>query len=234
MQVQEPVIKWLTEEEQTKLFKCIPVLDLPIFEAMRHYGLRTNEAGGLLKKNVFLDHDPPYFAVATTISAVNGQVKPVTKTKKVTVLPIIPETRSIFESNNDSPVVFTKNGRPYTNRMLNRIWNKANKESGVQKINLYNGVRHSFAMQKLNAGFSMEEVRAILGHSSSKTTNGMQPTRYSRFRTLSSEKLIVNFRIALTPNYLILKVETGWGARIRTSVDGARVHSPTARRPPNP
>ncbi len=26
----------------------------------------------------------------------------------------------------------------------------------------------------------------------------------------------------------------GWGARIRTSVDGARVHSPTARRPPNP
>ena len=30
-----------------------------------------------------------------------------------------------------------------------------------------------------------------------------------------------------------IEKQIGWGARIRTSVDGARVHRPTARRPPN-
>jgi integrase len=185
VQVQEPVIKWLTEKEQTKVFKCIPASDKPIFEAMRHYGLRTNEAGGLLKKNVFLDHDPPYFVIATTISAVNGQVKPVTKTKRIRPLPIIPETRPIFKSNNDSPLMFTKNGRPYTNRMLNRVWNKAIKESGVQKINLQNGVRHTFAMLRLNEGFSMSEVQAILGHTSSNTTQ-----RYAAYTLQSLQDII--------------------------------------------
>ena len=182
--VQEPVIKWLTEEEQNKVFKYIPPSDKPIFEAMRYYGLRTNEAGGLLRENVFLDHDPPYFAVATTLAATDGQIKSVTKTKRIRTLPIIPETRAIFEAQGDSPLVFNKNGA-YTNRRLNRIWNKAIKDSGVQKINLYNGVRHSFACQRLNQGYSMEEVRVILGHTTSKTTQ-----RYGAYTLQSLQDII--------------------------------------------
>jgi integrase len=184
VEVQEPVIRWLTEEEQDKLFQHIPEVDKPIFELMRHYGCRCNEAGGLLHKNVFLDHDPPYFVIATTMQK-NGKIKETTKTRMIRILPIVDVTRWIFEPRGDSPFVFSKGGRPYTNNRLNRVWNWANKVSGVQKINLYNGVRHSFACQRLNAGYTIEEVRVVLGHSSSRMTQ-----RYAQYTLQSLENII--------------------------------------------
>ena len=184
IEVQEPVIRWLTEEDQARIFQRIPEADRPIFELMRHYGCRTNEAGGLLRQNVFLDHTPPYFVVASTLRK-NGEVKPVTKTKKIRILPIVDETRWIFETRGESPFLFTKKGRPYTNKRLNSVWNRANRASGVTQINLYNGVRHSFACQRLNAGYSIEEVRVILGHSSSKMTQ-----RYAQYTLKSLENIV--------------------------------------------
>lgn len=184
VQVQEKPIRWLSEEEQDKIFLHIPEIDRPIFEFMKHYGCRTNEAGGLLHKNVFLDHTPAYFVIATTLRA-NGKVKETTKTKTIRILPIIPETRWIFETRGESPFMFTKKGRPYSNCMLNSVWKKANRLSGVQKINLYNGVRHSFACQRLNAGFSIEEVRVMLGHSTSKMTQ-----RYAAYTLQSLENIV--------------------------------------------
>jgi integrase len=182
--IQESIIRWLSEEDQAKVFKFIPDEDRPIFELMRRYGLRTNEAGGLLKKNVFLNHTPPYFVVAITIRK-NGEVKETTKTKMARVLPIIDETRWIFETNGDSIFVFIKRGRHYTSKRMNSVWKKANKASGVQIINLYNGVRHSFAMQRLNNGFSLDEVKTMLGHTSSRMTE-----RYARYTLKSLENIV--------------------------------------------
>ena len=184
IQLQEKVIRWLTSEEQDQLFQCIPEANRPIFELMRYYGCRTNEAGGLLRKNVFLDHTPPYFAIATTLQR-NGEIRATTKTRLIRILPIVEETRWIFESVNGSDFVFSKKGRPYTNQMLNLIWNRANQLSGVQKINLYNGVRHSFAMQRLNGGCPIEGIRVILGHTTSKMTN-----RYAQYTLESLQDII--------------------------------------------
>jgi integrase len=165
---QEKPIKWLTEEDQDKIFQHIPDRDKPIFEALRHYGLRCNEAGGMLKKNVFLSKN--YFVIASTLGR-NGKIRESTKTRKVRVLPIVPSTKWIFESKGDSEFVFSK-GKcgPYTNRRLNSVWRKANRLSGVPVIPLRNAVRHSFACQRLNSGYSIEEIRVVLGHSTSKTT----------------------------------------------------------------
>jgi integrase len=179
--IQEKPIRWLSEEDQDKIFRHIPEIDKPIFEALRHYGLRCNEAGGMLKKNVNMDKG--YFVIASTLGR-NGQIRESTKTRKVRVLPIVPSTKWIFESRGDSEFVFWKRG-PYSNRRLNSLWNKAIKLSGVSKINLYNGVRHSFAMQRLNSGFSIEEIRTVLGHSSSVMTR-----RYAQLTTKSLEDII--------------------------------------------
>jgi site-specific recombinase XerD len=186
--VQEKPIKWLTEEEQDKVFQHISQQDLPIFEFMRRYGTRTNEASGLLKPNVFLDSDPAYFVITSVLGA-TGQLKPYTKTKRIKILPILPELKWIFENGNGSQFVFAKQWRgewrPYTNRMLNLIWNRANKASGIAPINLYNAMRHSFGCQRLNEGFSLDEIRRVYSHTTSKTTE-----RYAAYQLQTLEDII--------------------------------------------
>lgn len=191
IEIQESVIRWLTSEDQDKVFQYIPQPDLPIFEFMRRYGCRTNEASGLLKANVFLDHIPPYLVLATVLSD-NG-IKLTTKTKRIKILPIIPELRWLFEGGNGSEFVFVKKWRgrwiPYSNQMLNLIWNRANQASGVQKINLYNGTRHSFGCQRLNEGYSLDEIKQVMGHSSTKMTE-----RYAAY-TLTTLQGIIKGKI---------------------------------------
>jgi len=186
--VQEKPIKWLTEEEQDKVFQHISKQDLPIFEFMRRYGTRTNEASGLLKQNVFLGNNPPYFVITSVLGA-TGNLKPYTKTKRIKILPILPELRWIFENGNGSQFVFAKQWRgewrPYTNRMLNLIWNRANKASGIAPINLYNAMRHSFGCQRLNEGFSLDEIRRVYSHTTSKTTE-----RYAAYQLQTLEDII--------------------------------------------
>ena len=69
-----------------------------------------------------------------------------------------------------SEFVFTHNGRsPYDEKILNKIWKEACAEVGVT-IRLYNGVRHSRAGQMLDAGYPIELVSELLGHSKIQLT----------------------------------------------------------------
>jgi integrase len=175
IQVQEKPINWLTEQEQDRIFQFIPKKDLPIFEFMRRFGCRENEAAGLLRRSLFLDHNSPYVILETVLGAC-GKLKPTTKTKRIKVLPIPYDLLWIFKPTEATQFVFSRNGKPYYNRILSNIWNRANRESGVKKCNLYNAMRHSFGMQRLNQGFSLDEVRAVMGHTDSRTTQ-----RYARY-----------------------------------------------------
>jgi integrase len=186
--VQEPAIKWLTSKEQDRVFQHIPKQDLPIFEFMRRYGCRINEASGLLKANVHLENSPSYVVLATVLGAM-GQLKPTTKTGRIKVLPVIPELKWLFEGANDSEFVFAKKFKggwiPYSNKMLNTLWNRANRVSGVTTINLYNAMRHSFGCQRLNQGFSRDEIKTVMGHTSTKTTE-----RYASYQLQTLESII--------------------------------------------
>jgi integrase len=194
--VQEVDINWLTEEEQDKVFQHIPKQDLPIFTFMRCYGCRTNEASGLLKQNVFFEHDPAYVAIATVLGA-TGQLKPYTKTKRSKILPIVPELVWVFETDNPSQFAFAKKWRgewrPYTNRMLNLIWNRANIASKIRKVNLYNSMRHSFGMQKLNEGYSLDEIKTVMGHTTNKTTG-----RYAQYQLKTLQGIIKGYTPVIT------------------------------------
>lgn len=171
---QDKPIRWIDIKNQDKIFDSIPVQHRPIFDFMRYTGCRPNEARGLLRDNIH--HDEGYIAIATVLDS-KGELRERTKTKRVRVLPIIPEIQNALKPREASRFVFTVKGLPYRKRVLERIWNNACEKAGI-KINLYNGLKHSFGMQRLNQGFSLDAIRAVMGHTSSKTTE-----KYAQYLT---------------------------------------------------
>jgi len=205
---QLPQIRSIGRDDQDRIFKFIPRGDLPIFTTLRFYGCRENEASGLLWENVILNAPKPYLVIATALGH-KGHVKPTTKSKKPRVLPITKNLRWIFENECSSRFAFTRNGRPYSNKMLNYTWKRANllanEKYGVPIINLRNATRHSFACQRLNEGFPMHKVKTVLGHSDPRTTE-----RYGEYSTEALEDIIegeiVNTK--LIPHNKIQPIET--------------------------
>ena len=179
IEVQPSDIKWLSEGEQDIILEFLPKRHLPIFTFLRFYGCRLNEACGLLWENVFLRHSPPYVVISHVVGR-KGDLKPFTKTKRLKILPIVPETEWLFQSDNPGTLVFSRNGTPYTSKSLNRIWQraskKAHKEHGVPIVNVYNSMRHSWGCQRLNQGFSLDQVSTVMGHTSTQMTK-----RYAQY-----------------------------------------------------
>jgi site-specific recombinase XerD len=130
-------------------------------------------------ENGSLNAPKSYMVIATALGKW-GQVKPNTKTMKARVLPISEKFRWIFESNSGGQFVFTRKEKPYSNKMLNTTWKRANKLANnkykTHIINLRNGTRHSFACQCLNEGFRLHKVKTALGRSDPRTTD-----RYGRY-----------------------------------------------------
>lgn len=178
---QLPSIKWLTEEQQNQVFEFIPDRHKPIFTFMKYTGCRPGEGAGLLRKNVFLQHNPPYFILASVIGE-KGQLKESTKTKLARPLPVIPELFDVMKPREVTPFIFSHHGRHYTVQRLYKIWQYANRKAqekhGTPIVNLYNGLKHSFGCQRLNQGFSLGEIQAVMGHRDARTTK-----RYSDYLT---------------------------------------------------
>jgi integrase len=194
MTYQEAPIRWIDREDQDRIFEFIPDRYKPIFTFMRFTGCRPNEAGGLQRENVYVKEK--YFILSKVLGG-KGQLKPNTKTKIARPLPIIPEIEDALKPREVTPFVFSKNGRPYTNRMLRFIWDSANRKAHekyeVPIINLYNGLKHSFGCQRLNDGFTMDEIKAVMGHTTKRTTE-----RYSRYKTDSLSRVMSGHYTNLT------------------------------------
>ena len=180
VRVQLPEIKWLNSQQQSQIFEFISKEDLPIFTFMRYTGCRPNEACGMLRQNV--DKAKNQFVIATAMLK-GGKLRMTTKTRIARPLPIVNELRSCFNYKTDSSkFVFTVQGRPYSRKMLGERWReanqKANKKYKTPIINLYNGLKHSWGMQRLAMGYTMDQVQAVMGHTTSRTTQ-----RYATYLT---------------------------------------------------
>ena len=174
---QVPGIRWLRFEDQEKIFNEIRGEDRPIFDFMRFTGCRPNEACGLQRSSVFLSDG--YLILDKTIGEVPRTLKKNTKTRIAKPLPIIPEIEEALKPKHLGAYVFMRSYRneliPYNRHILERIWSKACESAGI-KIGMYQGLKHSFGCQRLNAGFPMEAIRDIMGHTSTKTTE-----RYAKY-----------------------------------------------------
>jgi integrase len=183
--VQDPVIRWLTENQQEEVFEFIPSAHRPIFTLQRYTACRPNEARGLLKENVY--RDKGIFVLATVYG--NTGLKTNTKTKSVRPLSIIPEIEEALKPRDATRFVFTINGHPYSRRTHEKIWvtanRKANEMYGTPVVTMYQGTKHSFGCQRLNQGFNKDEIRAVMGHTDSKTTE-----RYAKYMTSTLENVM--------------------------------------------
>ena len=181
IKVQKPIINWITSEAQDQIFEFIPSHHKPIFTLMRYTGCRPNEAGGFLKKNIFWDRKE--FALSTVIGR-NKVIKFNTKNKREKMFPFIPELEDDLMRTKGNPVefVYHMDGRPYTVRRLEKIWDKANKLStekyGTPRIRLYQGLKHSFVSQRLEEDYTYDQIAEVLGISPE-----MVRTRYGKYQT---------------------------------------------------
>lgn len=188
---QEKPIRWLTEDQQNKVFELIPEADGPIFIFQRYTGCRPNEARGLLKENVHRDKG---IIVISTVIDSQGILRERTKTKRIRILPIIPEIEDCLKPREISKFVFSKKGLPYVKRTHEKIWLtanvKAHEKYGIPIISMYPGTKHSFGMQRLNAGFSKDILQAIFGHTDKRSTEKYAKYLTESFSSVMSGKVI--------------------------------------------
>jgi integrase len=177
----EPIIKWADINIQDMILKEIPEEVYPaIFFQMTH-ATRTGETRALQRKHIDTNRD----TVLIEQAFVGNEVRS-TKTKNSGLVPLDPEFKKIYlkmEKGFPEDFVFKKQkgrgkGKPFSESYLRKMWNKARKKTGVEKITLYEGTRHSLASQAINKGVPISTIQKFLRHESPKMTE-----RYAHLKT---------------------------------------------------
>ncbi len=219
IKIQKPVIQWIDEETQDQIFELIPdrYYHRLIFTLMRYTACRPNEAEGFLKKNIQWHNRE--FALATVLGK-GKAIKNNTKNKQEKMFPFIPELEDGLMKAKDDPsqFVFHMNGRPYTTRRLEKIWDRANKVAtekyGTPRVNLYNGLKHSYGCQRLNEGYSYDEIAAVMGISPQ-----MVRERYAKYQTKKLVNVMRGKRASVHTPFIepmeakLLKPKEKWSGR---------------------
>jgi integrase len=165
---ESPEIEYLTIEQQDKVLAEISAQDTPIFRFAMEYGLRVGEVRAL--KRDAIKGGKVYIKRAFS----DNDLRETTKTGEIRAYDLTPAAKEIIDeligNTVISPFLFTReDGKPYTNKNLNRIWHEAGKKAGVE-IKLYNAIRHSLGCQLLDEGNDLSLVQEILGHKNASMT----------------------------------------------------------------
>jgi integrase len=169
---QRPKIRWFTEKEMDQVFEFIREEDKGYFWAIRGYGLRPEEASGLLKDA--LNWETKEIIISTVF--VDGKMKARTKTKTERMIPmeICPEAMQCLRQSGDSIFVFSFKGQPYGKNMRVRRWRKAMGEAeekyGTRTMTLRD-LRHSAATHWRLRKVPLDIIQKLLGHSTQEMTD---------------------------------------------------------------
>ena len=157
-----PPIRYINQADQLLIVDAIPIKHRPIFLFMMATGCRPSEARALRKSDI--RDGKIWFEVAFG----RGEELKTVKQSKIGYFPITTEVQEILDSlpRDFSPWLFVNptTKRPYS-KNVNKIWNAACDSAKVERINLYNATRHSFACQMLNNGTDKSMVGRLLRHS---------------------------------------------------------------------
>ena len=153
-------IRYLREEEQTRLLEaCLPHVR-PIVETALMTGMRKSEILDLKWKDVDFERKIIYI------------VK--TKSKKQREVPIAPKLDIILKklfnkasSPNDHVFVTSRGHHKY--HKIDTIFEKAVREAGIEDFTFHD-LRHSFASYMVMEGHGLPVVKEVLGHSDIRTT----------------------------------------------------------------
>lgn len=178
----EPRTSFIEENIQSKLLVEIgnPVA-VAFFRFCMLHGCRPGEARALR----WTDIKDGYVTIAASMD--QDEYRPYTKTKRVRVIPLHPDCALEIETLPRAlkcDHVFTLKGKPLRKEYVNLTWRRAARRAGIN-VCCYEGTRHSWISQLLNAGAPAELVREVAGHQSARTMD-----RYKHIKAESLRPLI--------------------------------------------
>ena len=186
----QPKWQWMDESTQGELLLKIPEKDRQIFIFLALHGCRPSEARALKVKD--LDFKQGSVTIRRTFSGQRCNILVEhTKSHRERVIPINPlfaeSLKPLCSSKLPEAFLFTnpRTGRPYSMPTFQEIWQKAREAVGV-KIKAYEGLRHSFASQRICQGADIYLMSKILGHTDIRTTQ-----RYSHTNLDALKKIMV-------------------------------------------
>lgn len=140
-------VRWLAPEEEAKLLSLLPEQTAAFCEVLLHTGMRRGELLSLTKDNV----DGDYIRLWKTK---NGKARsvPMSKRAKELVNQYVPFTLTVSQ--------------------INRDWNKARKEMGLEHDAdfVLHTLRHTTATRMLQRTGNIAIVQRMLGHAKIQTT----------------------------------------------------------------
>ena len=171
----EPKTRWLSNDAQIEVFKCVPEMDRPIVQFLMLHPCRPGEARALRCCDV--DSENMTITVSATFSKNTFQQKRKGRESRSVTIPVHPEMFDFFAekvtSNLPLSFIFVnpRTGTPYSQDALGRLWQNVRKAAGLdEEFRLYDATRHSAASQLVNSGSSLYTISRLLGHSNTKTT----------------------------------------------------------------
>ena len=163
----------LSENEISSIINCIEETsqfgkrDKAIIEMLYSCGLRVSELCDLDLSNLFLDDD----LIRIFGKGMKERLLPIGKRAKKYLNNYLIHVRPSFKKKDQSSCVFlSRNGKPLTRAMINKIINKWSSLSGISKTVSPHTLRHSFATHLLDNGADLNSVKDLLGHTSLAAT----------------------------------------------------------------
>ncbi len=190
VKVPEPVIRYLDPEALRLILENIPEAHHDIFVFMFTYGTRPGEARALMWDCV--DFREETILIRRTFS--DYKVVDIPKEGDWKTLPMVePIKEMLLRRYREKHTFFVFEHKPrfnpwrhYGDIFLRQIYLEACQKAGIENPpTLYQAVRHSFAMDMLNSGYSYEAVARALGHKHLTTTK-----RYGKLKTEAVRPMI--------------------------------------------
>jgi integrase len=156
------IVRWLTDQEETRLFSFAPSHLKPILLVALHSGMRQGEILGLRWSEV--DFDREVIRVVGTKSHKNRFV-PMNPVLLSTLKGIAP----FVGSQGPCPYVFLNPETETRYETLKTCWQSTIRKSGIQNFRFHD-LRHTFASRLIQRGASLKAVQELLGHADLKMT----------------------------------------------------------------
>lgn len=145
--IYDKVIEFLTLDQQERMLGAIPDRHRPVFAFGMEYGLRTQKLRALQRDCI--KDGKVYIKRAFAENELKS-----TKTGRELLYDLTGYAMDILDSIEPqlSTFVFVReDGKPYTNKDLNRIWHEAERKTGIE-CKLQDAMRHSLGCQLLDMG----------------------------------------------------------------------------------
>jgi len=143
------------------------IRDRTIIEVLYSCGLRVSEICDLKIANLFLDDE----LIRVMGKGSKERLIPIGGKANQDLKEYLQHSRPILSRKTDSSAVFlSRNGKPLTRAMINKILKKWQKVAGIKKHVSPHTLRHSFATHLLEGGADLRFVQVLLGHTDISTT----------------------------------------------------------------